>query len=139
MMVAKGTKRQGEYPTAQYIYRPGDPKHAYEQKVCPTCGEEHAIRRSNTFCSYRCSKLGALNPSKQKAAGHGLTASEYATVHSKVRRTRGSAHGCAHCGTTEDRMYHWANISGNYHDVQDYVNLCVPCHDTFDRAGKGGE
>lgn len=118
---------------AKYTYLPGDTKHPYELKQCPTCLITTLIQKRRTYCSHRCSKMGDLNPSKQKATNHGLSPVEYATVHNRVRAARGSAFGCSHCLTTEDRVYHWANVSGNYDDVSDYINLCVPCHDRFDR------
>lgn len=53
--------------------------------------------------------------------------------HTFVVRRLGKPQRCEHCGTTEKRMYHWANISGNYlRDVSDYIRLCVPCHKRFD-------
>lgn len=119
---------------AQYRYLIGDDKHPYEFKACDTCGEESWIQKRRSHCSYRCSKLGDKNPSKQKASGHSLTKVEYAGAHTAVRKARGSAFGCVHCGTTEDRTYHWANISGDYWNIDDYISLCVPCHDRYDRT-----
>lgn len=58
----------------------------------------------------------------------------YLAAHKRVYRTRGKPQLCEHCGTDDDRMYHWANVSGHYTDVTDYVRLCVPCHRAFDAA-----
>lgn len=118
---------------AKYRYLDGDTKHPCEYKACKTCGTEDWYQVRRDFCSYRCSKLGDLNPSKQKASDHGLSASDYARAHTLVNEARGKAFGCMHCQTTEKRMYHWANISGKYWNVYDYINLCVPCHDKYDR------
>ena len=137
-MVVLGTKRQGNYPKAQYIYLDGDSHHPYEWKACATCGQEGWIQKRRGHCSRSCSKMGDKNPSKQKSSGHELTPVEYVTAHKAVRKTRGLAFGCEHCGTVEDRMYHWANVSGDYWNVEDYINLCAPCHDKFDR-GEGGQ
>lgn len=48
---------------AKYRYLDGDTKHPYEFKACKKCGEEKWIQTRNDFCSYKCSKLGDLNPS----------------------------------------------------------------------------
>lgn len=118
---------------AKYHYMDGDNKHPYEYKACATCGEKSWIQVRRDHCSYSCSKMGDKNPSKQKTSGHTLSKTEYVKAHCVVRNTRGDAFGCMHCGTVEDRMYHWANISGDYWNVEDYISLCVPCHDRFDR------
>lgn len=53
--------------------------------------------------------------------------------HNWVKRQLGTPQKCEFCGTTEDRMYHWANISHEYkRDVSDYMRLCVPCHKKYD-------
>ena len=119
---------------AKYRYLDGDNKHPYEFKTCAECGVESWIQVRRDYCSYSCSKMGEKNPARQKWSGQTITVNEYHAAHRAVKRARGRAFGCAHCGTTEDRMYHWANISGNYWDVNDYINLCVPCHDKYDRA-----
>jgi hypothetical protein len=125
---------------AKYIYAATDVnhKHPLERRIC-YCGQEYLGRRDKParYCSNRCSKLGDLNPMGQKvseASPHGMTPSEYTRAHKRVYAARGKAFGCAMCNTRESRMYHWANISGRYNDVNDYVSLCVPCHDDFDRA-----
>lgn len=59
----------------------------------------------------------------------------YLAAHQRVYRARGKASHCEHCGASDDRMYHWANVSGNYLDVSDFIQLCVSCHRKFD-AGK---
>lgn len=122
---------------AKYKYFNGDTKHPYEFKACLTCNTKSWIQKRNDYCSQRCSKLGNLNPSSQRDSHHGLTKVEYVRAHELVRRARGNAFGCAHCGTNVQRVYHWANISGDYWNTEDYINLCVPCHDRYDRAKNG--
>jgi len=59
--------------------------------------------------------------------------------HSRVRRARGAAktHGCSVCGEKSmDKTYHWANLTGNYADVNDYVPMCVLCHNRHDWKNK---
>ena len=61
------------------------------------------------------------------------TKTAYGDVHKWIYRQMGRPQQCNHCGTTEKRMYHWANVSGDYmRDVTDWVRLCVPCHKRYD-------
>lgn len=53
-------------------------------------------------------------------------------LHLRVAAARGTPSECDRCGTTEDRRYEWANLSGRYGDTADYARMCVPCHRRFD-------
>lgn len=58
----------------------------------------------------------------------------YHAVHAWVYRHRGRPQKCEHCGTTEDRAYHWANKSKKYkRELSDWIRLCVPCHSKHDK------
>lgn len=64
----------------------------------------------------------------------------YAAIHIWMKNTYGKPQKCEHCNTTEDRMYHWANISGTYQrDREDWLRLCVPCHKRNDIKALGGK
>lgn len=73
---------------------------------------------------------------EMRGENHPAWRGEYATMvahHNWIKRQLGTPKKCEMCGTTEDRMYHWANISGQYkRDVSDYKRLCVPCHKIMD-------
>lgn len=57
----------------------------------------------------------------------------YDTLHARVYAARGKPIGCTKCGLDDpERRYEWANLTGNYEDVQDYARMCVPCHRKFD-------
>jgi len=61
----------------------------------------------------------------------------YTAKHIWVKNNFGSPKKCEFCGTDEDRMYHWANISQKYtRNRQDWFRLCVPCHKHFDNQKK---
>lgn len=63
----------------------------------------------------------------------------YAAKHIWVNNNFGRPQRCEHCGTTEKRMYHWANISGTYkRERSDWLRLCVPCHKGHDIKVLGG-
>lgn len=57
----------------------------------------------------------------------------YSSLHDWVERHLGKPSKCEHCGTTEKRMYHWANKSHKYKRIlSDWIRLCVPCHKRYD-------
>ena len=59
----------------------------------------------------------------------------YAALHYRVSGTRGKPNHCEHCGTTSpNARYEWANVSGNYADIHDYIRLCKKCHIHFDEV-----
>lgn len=72
---------------------------------------------------------GANNPRwKGDAAG-------YSALHMRVEAARGKPTACSACGAADpDQRYEWANISGRYGNVMDYVRLCVSCHRRLDKA-----
>lgn len=62
----------------------------------------------------------------------------YSGYHWRVRRARGCPKRCEDCGTTTapGQRYEWANLTGNYADVNDYRRLCKACHIRFDDVGQ---
>lgn len=56
----------------------------------------------------------------------------YRQQHRRVEAARGKASGCEWCGLSDERRYHWANVTGNYDDARDFVSLCPSCHKTYD-------
>lgn len=58
----------------------------------------------------------------------------YDTIHARVYAARGRPIGCTKCALQDpEARYEWANLTGNYEDVEDYARMCVPCHRCFDR------
>lgn len=58
-------------------------------------------------------------------------AATYAALHKRVEIKRGKPCTCDHCTKASGR-FEWANVSGNYADVNDYIRLCISCHRKFD-------
>lgn len=62
---------------------------------------------------------------------------EYHNLHYFIRRVMGTPSICDDCGTTDNRRYEWANISGDYKwDLLDWKRLCVPCHKKLDEGAR---
>ena len=54
-------------------------------------------------------------------------------VHKWLDVNYGKPNFCEGCGTQEDRIYDWANISGKYlRDREDFLRFCRTCHRRFD-------
>lgn len=63
----------------------------------------------------------------------------YSAFHRRLYRTKGKAAGCSACGQANTALYYdWANLTGNYADVNDYASLCRPCHRRYDQARESG-
>lgn len=58
-------------------------------------------------------------------------AANYQALHLRVQAARGKPSRCSACETTEGK-FEWANLTGKYADVSDYIRLCIPCHRRFD-------
>ncbi|UXE05032.1 HNH endonuclease [Gordonia phage Lton] len=58
---------------------------------------------------------------------------KYQALHLRVEAARGKPNRCARCWTTTGR-FEWANRTGEYENVNDYVRLCVLCHRRYDAA-----
>jgi len=90
----------------------------------------------------------AHDAAKRRRAGHKRTPRRfdgptYRTLHARVRDVRGSAneYPCRECGTTVDELthngyMHWANLTNDYHDVNDFAAMCPACHGVYDAERK---
>lgn len=59
----------------------------------------------------------------------------YYAKHIWVNNQYGKPGLCERCGTQEDRIYQWANISKEFkRERSDWMRLCIPCHKRFDLA-----
>jgi len=59
----------------------------------------------------------------------------YVGGHHRVKRMRGAPTKCSECGQDDPtKVYHWANLTGEYDNPADYRRLCVSCHSNFDRS-----
>lgn len=56
----------------------------------------------------------------------------YQALHLRVDSARGKPMRCDWCEDTNGSRYEWANLTGDYTNVWDFVRLCVSCHRTYD-------
>lgn len=53
----------------------------------------------------------------------------YKGAHNRVTAARGRPKRCERCGADNPQSaYDWHNLTGKYHDPNDYVRLCRSCH-----------
>jgi len=53
----------------------------------------------------------------------------YDALHDWIKRKKGKAKQCVHCGTKDAKRYEWSNIDHKYRrNVDDFIELCTKCH-----------
>ena len=60
-------------------------------------------------------------------------AAGYQAAHLRVESARGKPSRCSACDATEGH-FDWANLTGKYHEIHDFIRLCRSCHHRFDAA-----
>lgn len=76
------------------------------------------------FCSVHCSRLSFR---KVEVTYRGL--------HTRIARERGKAAFCSIGGcVTGSSTFHWANLTGQHMDTEDYAPMCVWHHRLYDSA-----
>lgn len=57
----------------------------------------------------------------------------YSAFHHRVTAAKGQPQQCSNCGTSDPSLsYDWANLTGDYANLDDYARMCRPCHRNYD-------
>lgn len=56
----------------------------------------------------------------------------YQAFHRRLYALLGKPSRCSQCGTEEASFYDYANLTGDYADINDYAPMCRSCHWKFD-------
>ncbi len=56
----------------------------------------------------------------------------YQALHRRLYSRYGKPRICGVCGTTKAKNYDYANLTGKYEDIEDYLPMCRSCHWKFD-------
>ena len=57
----------------------------------------------------------------------------YQAMHLRVYAERGKP---VHCQVCQKPAHEWANLTGNYQDIEDYAPMCRSCHRRYDGTVK---
>ena len=60
----------------------------------------------------------------------------YPSFHKRVYKIKGKANHCERCDGSKAKRFEWANLTGHYEDINDYIQLCCSCHRKMDFEGK---
>lgn len=53
--------------------------------------------------------------------------------HKRLYAEFGKPKSCSMCGTTEAKHFDYANLTGRYEDINDYLPMCRSCHWIYDK------
>lgn len=100
------------------------------QAQLPGCKVQHLMSR------YGIPRRPAIKRDQRGENNHMWKGTEanYQALHLRVAAARGAPKRCSACEATDPGRYEWANLTGRYDDVTDYIRLCVLCHRRFDAA-----
>lgn len=84
-----------------------------------------------------------LEIGKRWGEAHHMWKGDNASVrnfHRRLHRRKGLPKHCEECGTSDPRYtYDWANLTGNYKDMDDYKRMCRKCHRQYDKQRRGAD
>ena len=88
---------------------------------------------------YKCRKAAKRNQLGKNNNSWGGDNATYATFHKRVESLYGRPIHCEVCGTVDpSKRYEWANVTGDYADVEHgYRRMCCSCHRKFDKSKEG--
>lgn len=90
------------------------------QKVVYTWFKKHGIKSRIPY------KRNQRKENNSSWKGSNVT---YAALHYRVSSEKGKADKCSVCGRSDNAIcYDWANVTGNYLEINDYVMMCRSCH-----------
>jgi len=106
---------------------------------CEGCGEPYLAGRRNLadgkgkFCTLSC-MASAVQVGREGVTANRWRGTEagYGQKHKRIHNRRGKATQCV--WGCESQWYEWANLTGHYDDIEDFAQMCVPCHRHFDMA-----
>jgi hypothetical protein len=120
-------------------------------KKCP-CGKKFVLtagqvrEKHGKYCSRPCYYTYRVNYDVSKLS-HSLSGVKhwnykenagYKALHIRVSKLRGKADMCEN-NSNHKAWFEWANLTGNYNDINDYKKLCRSCHKNYDFSRKGGD
>ncbi len=84
--------------------------------------------------NYKCRVAKKRNQTRENNDAWKGNKAGYAAFHYRVQKLRGKPSKCSMCETKTAKRFEWANVTGDYSNVYDYVRLCKSCHSKFDNV-----
>lgn len=98
---------------------------------CKICGKKLS-RKPYEYCIKH--RPNRIKKEDQSPYWKGESVS-YRGLHAWVVRNLGQPRKCEFCGTTESKLFDWANKSHEYkRDLGDWIRLCRKCHISYDKS-----
>jgi hypothetical protein len=98
--------------------------------------EEHRKNLSNSLRGRKVWNMGGHHSEETKQKISESLKKErvgYFALHYRVRKAKGKANRCDQCGLdNKNRRYEWANLTGDFYNMDDYKSMCHPCHKKYD-------
>ncbi len=108
-----------------------------QQEIAATVGQTQKVvwglMRRHGITARVAAKRDQWGEANHQWKGDG--ASKYA-LHRRLYSRFGKPSKCSQCGTTEAERYDYANLTGHYEDLNDYVPMCRSCHWKYDEKHK---
>lgn len=104
-------------------------------------GDHYNVSQKVVFSWFQKQNIQSRIPYKRNQTGSANSSwkgseATYAALHYRVEAERGKPSLCQVCGTMDNRIYEWANLTGRYDDINDYMRMCRPCHRQYDKNRK---
>lgn len=111
------------------LYESGMTRDEVQKAIGPGVKVEVILRRAGV-------EMRRPIPRDQSAERNGCwkgDAATYTALHLRVQVERGNPKCCNRCCANDPAIrYEWANLTGDYTDVNDYERMCVTCHRRYD-------
>ena len=111
------------------LYETGLTQVEVAQKLGTT---QRVIFRLFKNANYKCRVAKKRNQTGEANASWKGVKAGYAALHYRVQKLRGTPSFCSMCETTTAKRFEWANVTGDYSNIYDYIRLCKSCHSKYD-------
>ena len=125
-------RKPREYPQhiielAVNLYREGKTVREVQQRL------PHGYKAQRILERHTAARRAAAKRDQRGPANHMWKGDDagYQALHLRVHAARGTPSLCSRCGTAEGK-FEWANLTGNYEDINDFARMCLSCHRRFD-------
>jgi hypothetical protein len=128
---AKSQTAALDFTTAKDLYESGLSQQEVAQRLGASQKAVFGLFKQNGYTPRVAAKRNQYGPNNSSWKGDKAT---YAALHYRVEAQRGKPSQCSECGRTgAGAIYEWANLTGNYQDVNDYARMCRDCHRSYDK------